>query len=488
MAGIYVTAAGFQKKTLAEIKLEVEANFKTIFGDNIDLDPESNFSQMIGKISKDYADLWDALQEIYTARNPNQATGTSQDFIAAENALQRIPASETTVSNVVLKGSDGTVVAAGKKARQPDEPNALLEYTLDSAVTIDKATARWGLISVTTIAAGNYTVTIGATPYTYVATGVETKNQILQAIEALIDAGAWVGTATTDTTNEQLQLQDDDTNFSFTITGNLQIEEVGSAGDFTATITGANTLPANSLTEIVTPVANWNSVNNPSPGTTGRAVETDSEFRLRREQSIAGIGNATDEAIRSNVLNDVDGVTSVTVYSNRTSSTDGEGRPANTFEAVVQGGDDTELANKIWNIQPSGIASYGNTTVNITDSQGITQPIKFSRPEDVYIFVRVKRDKYNEEDYPIDGDDLIKQAIVDWSLIETNISIGKDVIRQRLSEPVYSVPGIEDILIELDSSTSLPHTPSYSAANVIIGDRQLAVFALAQIVVEDLTP
>jgi len=480
--GTYVTDIGFVKKTLAEIVPEVEADLKSVFGENIDLDPDGNFGQLVGIISKGYADLWDLAEEIYNSRNVNAATGISLDNIVAENAIERNPATETTVSDVILEGDQGTVVALGKKARQQDTG---IEYTLDAAVTIDKATARSGLISVTSIVVSSvYRVTIDSVNYDYTAVGGDTELDILNELETLITAGAWAGTASVDTTNEQLVLTDNDTDFDFDITGNLQIDEVGSAGNFTCVETGANTLAANTLNIVVTPVSGWDSVNNPSAGLTGTEVETDEELRRRRARSIVR-GAATDPAIRTAVFDEVDNVTSVNVYSNRSDVTDGDGRPPHSFETVVQGGDDTEIAEKIFEKQPSGIVSYGNTQVNITDSQGYTQPIKFSRPEDVYIFVQIKRDYNTEETYPDNGDDLIKQAIVDWSLDPNNITIGKDVIRQRLADPIYTVPGIGDIEIQLDDSKTLPHTPTYALQNITINIRELAVFATDRISVID---
>ncbi len=100
----------------------------------------------------------------------------------------------------------------------------------------------------------------------------------------------------------------------------------------------------------------------------------------------------------------------------------------------------------------------------------------------------MKRDKYDEEAYPENGDQLIKDNIVAWSLITDNINVGKDVIRQRLNIPVYEVSGIEDIEITIDATDTPGGTPSYSSNNIEISDRNIAVFAVGRITVEDLTP
>jgi len=496
--GTYITLTGFVKKTLAEIKTELEISFQDVFGDDIVLSSDQPFGQVIGIIAKNYADGWDVLEEIYTARNPQESIGTSLDNIVAENGITRLPATKTTISNVILYGDDGTVIATGKKAKQA---SFAIEYELDTGITIQKSNARYAAISVKTLLDSTlYTVTIDGNPYTFTSDSTATNLEILNGLKSDIDAGAFAGTTSVDTINELLEINNE-SDFALLVDVNLDIDEVGGAGDFTAVSTGSNVLSANSLNTIVTPVTGWNSINNPSLGITGRDTESDSELRLRREQAVNGVGNATEESIRSKIIDEVDNITGCTVYSNRTDYTDNEDRPPHSFEAVVQGGDDDEIAEKLWETMSAGIESIGNinadgsanptipgTGIAIIDSQGFTQTILYSRPENIYIWVKVKRDKYDEEIYPTDGDALIKDKILEWSLEISNIDVGKDVIRQRLSTPVYNVPGIEDIEIQLDSTSSPSGSPAYTEQNIAVGDRQIAVFAISRIVVEDLTP
>jgi len=483
MSEIYVTATGFNKKTLAEIISELEIDFKEIFGDDIDVEADQPFGQLIGLLAKREADLWDGAEEIYNSRDPNKASGTSLDAVVAENAITRLEETATEVKDVLLNATNNTVIPAGKLARQQ---NTTIDYSLDNSVTVSKTTASKGVVSIETLTVSNtYTVTINATNYDYIAQIGDTKVDVLDEIKALIDAGSWTGTATVNSLNENMTLEDLSVVFSFDVGADMSIDQIWNQGDFTCTIKGANTLPANNLNIIQTPVTGWNGVNNPDAGITGRATETDDELRLRRERSIIK-GNATDEAIAAALLNDVENVTNARVFSNRTDVTDGEGRPPHSFETVVQGGDDQEVADKIWETQPSGIQSFGNTTEIVTDSQGNPQTIKFSRPESVYIHVQVSRDLYDEESYPTNGDQLIKEAIVNWSLDISNIDVGKDVIRQRLSIPVYTVPGIEDIQILIDGTPNPGDTPTYAAQNITINDRELAQFSIDRIVVQDL--
>jgi len=193
-------------------------------------------------------------------------------------------------------------------------------------------------------------------------------------------------------------------------------------------------------------------------------------------------GNATDEAIKNALLNEVDGVTSASVTSNRNLLVDGEGRPGKSFEAVVEGGTDADIALEIWETMPSGIEPFGSTTEIIIDSQGNNQTIKFSRPTPLYIHIKVKRAFNTEEPYPSDGDQQIKDNIVAWAAL--NINVGDDVIRQRISDPVYDVPGIGTIEITIDDTPNPGDAPTLLEQNIIVASREFAVFATSRITVE----
>lgn len=581
--GIYVTPAGLQKKTLTEIKLEREADLKSIFGENIDLDPEEPFGQYVGIESKRDADLWDAIEEIYTSRNINEASGRSLDNIASEKSIPRSAATATQNEDVVLFGDEATVVAEGSQARQA---NAELTYSLiNGDVTITKTIARHLEIepntAFPTTGGETFSVTINGDLDTHVAGAGESKGDVIDAVVALIVAGSWTGTAE-NIDDANLRLTDDTADFSVTWSATFDLNLLGSAGTFLADEAGANTLPANTLDTIVTPVSGWDNVNNPIAASTGRAVETDDAYRIRIKQA-ALTGKATEEAIRTALLNDIENIISVTVTSNRKSFTqtqkvvfsddfitgnnidfmingivvttvpfntdhsttmadiktqieadvsdstveidtqdvnertllitvtildivsvqlsvtsgasqtefivfytDVEGRPPHSVECVVEGGADADVAQVIWDNIGGGIQPYGNTSIVIQDSQGTNQTIDFSRPVPLYIHAKVKRDFNDEETYPVNGDDEIKQNIVDYSLL--SIGPGDDVIRQRLNTPVYLVPGISDIEITIDDTPNPGDSPTLAEKNISITARQIAKFDVARIEVEILTP
>lgn len=81
----------------------------------------------------------------------------------------------------------------------------------------------------------------------------------------------------------------------------------------------------------------------------------------------------------------------VTIPSNTlsVSATPSFGRPGKSFEIVVQGGNDTEIAQAIYDSKPAGIQSYGNTSQIILDSNGNPHPISFSRPTLIPIYFAI---------------------------------------------------------------------------------------------------
>ncbi len=118
------------------------------------------------------------------------------------------------------------------------------------------------------------------------------------------------------------------------------------------------------LTVIETPIAGWESIINISDAALGEDQESDVDFRARAEKELALNGKATLDAIRSN-LYEVPNVESVYIFENNSVVEDGEGRPAKSFEVIIQGGDNFEIAQKIWQIKPCGIETFSTANVSV---------------------------------------------------------------------------------------------------------------------------
>jgi len=165
---------------------------------------------------------------------------------------------------------------------------------------------------------------------------------------------------------------------------------------------------------------------------------------------------------------------------NDTDAVDGNGLPAHSFQVVVSGGADIDVADIIWLKKPAGIQAFGDITEQIIDSQGVSHDISFSRPTAVTIYVEVTITTFAE--YPANGDDLIKQAIVDYAngdLVDNrSFGLADDVIYTRLYTPINSVAGheIDDLQISISS-------PASGTANIAIAVDEIADFQIANITV-----
>ena len=248
----------------------------------------------------------------------------------------------------------------------------------------------------------------------------------------------------------------------------------GSAADFDVDAESESFGPipalAGNIDTIQTPVTGWNSVTNPLDAIPGRNIETDADFRIRREALLRISGAATLEAIRSRVL-DVEDVVQVFVFENTTLSVDVNGLPPKSFEVVVAGGEpinDQAIADEIFLAKPVGIETFGTTTESVEDSQGFSHSIKFSRPTDVTIYIDLTVD-VDGSLFPIDGVDQIKTALKNLGDAQ---QIGEDVIALRYECVPLTIAGVVDV-----SDFNIGTAPSPSGdANITIALRELARF------------
>lgn len=244
-------------------------------------------------------------------------------------------------------------------------------------------------------------------------------------------------------------------------------------GQMIANEVGFVIAPAGTLTNIETPVSGWDDITNPQDGATGRPVESDPELRLRRARSLQVTGSATVGAIRSRLLEQVDDVTDATIIENRTSEEDAQGRPPHSFEAVVTGGTDADVAEQLFETKAAGIETTGTVTEIVTDSTGKEQVIRFSRPIQRFIWVRLTLTATNG--FPENVDDLATQAIVDKG---GELQLGEDVIWQTLVGPVHrAVDNLNQVTVELGVSSDPEQEPStFETANITIENNEIALF------------
>lgn len=257
---------------------------------------------------------------------------------------------------------------------------------------------------------------------------------------------------------------------------------IGSSGSVVVSSTAEEAGPvkglAGTIIGIPFPITGLTSVTNLEDSKEGTYEETDPELRARRIRSVSRGAQAVVDAIYAEVSS-ISGVSKVIVMENDTGATNSDGVPPYSFHVIAIGGDDNTIASAIF--IKKGIAfTYGNTSVDVNDSQGFPHTISFTRPTTIPIYVEVDITIY--PDYPADGDISIKEAIVDYAnglLIEgRGFSLGDEVIHSRLYTPVNSVQGHEVESIRIGTSPSPSGTD-----NIPISNTEISEFTVDNIVV-----
>lgn len=155
----------------------------------------------------------------------------------------------------------------------------------------------------------------------------------------------------------------------------------------TAQQPGAITAIAGSISEINTPVRNWQSVSNPAAAVAGNPVENDPSLRKRQTTSTSLAAQTPLQAIISNVAN-TPGIGRNAIYSNSTGAVDGNGVPARSIAIVAEGGNIATIAQTIGAKKSPGTGTYGTTSQVVLDPAGVPVTINFFVLSEITIAVQ----------------------------------------------------------------------------------------------------
>lgn len=462
MADYGLSAEGFKQKRLADIIQSMNSRIADQLGVQISTEANSVFGQLIGVFSYEIADLWEQTAQVYGAMYPHTASGVSLDNASALAGITPIQAEKTTVV-CTCYGIDGTNIPYGSQIASASNGNIVFSCTEYNAVISTTNACDVG-VTLETVGAETYTVTIDGIPYSYTASGTETIAQVLTAI------GSTITEVTANVENDVLELTESNqqNTFAVAISNNLVFEHIGSPVTFECMTTGGITPAIGDLTDIVTTYAGWDAVSNNVPANTGREAESDTALRQRWNNSLYTRSVGMTDSIASALLT-LNGVTSAYVYENDQDTTDADGRPPHSIEAVVNGGEVDEIGLTIWQKKSAGIDTYGSQSVSINDSQGFPHTINFNRPLVVPIYLNIAVTEYPEEALPPNAQTMIVDAVINYG---NTLTVGNDVILQRFMGAIYqNVPGIGYITV-----TASTDGVTYSSTNISIDARHVATF------------
>lgn len=471
--GTFVTPEGLKRKTLQEIRLEIEQALKQAFGPSFETSVDSPNGLLINQLALAFSSHWELAQEVFVSRDPAQATGVALDWAAALSNVTRKFATACKVEAMLYTDQSSASIPAGAVAMRP---RGNLEFTLNEPVAI----SRTGCDELLIMDDGSKKNTEYVFHFTFgdVTLNNNTLQDNLSRLNTLILAAG--GRAIS--TNRGLRVYMAD-NSSVGILDALPNDFdiwAGSEGNFTAVSTGYQTCEAGELTDIPNAVSGWVALYNYQAGVPGTDVESDYALRLRRAIAAKSIrARGTDPAIASHIVEEVPGVITTVVKSNRSMVTDeSTGRPPKSFESLVVGGEDQAVARCIYENQPSGIQSYGNVSVTIVDDNNDEQVISFSRPVAKYLWLKITYTPYTEEVTSTDAE--IKAALLKWA--EGEYTMGKDVIPDRVKSGLYDgTTGIGPATVQVAVTATATGAPSYGSSVISIQAAEYATLAESRI-------
>ncbi|MFC0948959.1 baseplate J/gp47 family protein [Pasteurella multocida] len=371
--------SGIVIERLDSILERVEQGFKRIYGQNINIDPDTPDGQMIGILGQIKVDLEELAEDVYRQLDPDLATGAWLEQRVAYAGLVRRKASYSYLRSVILTGDPYTEI--------------------NNLIVSDTNKTRW----------------------------------ILEQKATLNESGS-------------------------------------ARADFRSEELGAFSLNANTQLTIETITLGLNSVTTSVDAEIGIEEETDSQLRQRFSKSRAKNAINSAEAIEGEI-GDLADVKQVIVLENNTSQTDSIGISPHSINVVVEGGNETDIAQVIYKNKGAGIGLQGQTSVNLMIN-GKQRAIKFDKatPVDVHISMTLVR----YEDFTKIDKDEVKRM-----LSNVKFKIGEDVSLSRLYSPINTVGGfwVKSLKIGRSSDT-------LNAENIIIQPRELARIQRANIQIE----
>lgn len=212
-----------------------------------------------------------------------------------------------------------------------------------------------------------------------------------------------------------------------------------------AVLTGEVQAAISAAWTILTPVGGWTAFESTAAVVLGSVVEPDKPLRDRRKEEVFTLGSSNLPSIIANVQQ-VTGVTSVEVFENRKNVTVAP-LPAKSFQVLVEGGDDQDIADEIFNNKPGGIEPFGDEgPFTVTEPlTGKDYEVDFSRPTFETVWLDIEVTTTGAEDaFPAGGEALIEADVLAFAV--ANHAIGDDVIPDFFHGTIYATVGNKSII------------------------------------------
>ena len=475
-----ITPEGPNIKRLDVILDEMHDDLSEEWGVNTRQNPQSFLNHMLTNIADQFADAWEFGLDIYHSHYPSTAEGVSLDNAAQYGGSTRETA-EKSYYPIHCTGRDGTALSAGTMISSTMNPTTQLTITDTRQIT--RSAFNRADIKVAALGAGDvYTVAINGAVYSFSPKELDAVS-ILNGLADTIKDDDF--TESVDEENELLHIEAKDVTSTnvLVLSENLTTDTVTSIITFGTVETGDILLPDGVITNIVKADAGLLSVVNRCSYIAGRQEETDAELRQSYADKIFNRSSMMLESIKSAILQNVQGVTSVAPYENPSHEWDEYGRPPHSIEIVVDGGDSTEIAKQILEKKAGGINTFGDVEVVLPGAYDEDITIRFNRPTVIYTWFHLGITLHRNEAIPPNYVDLLREVVLENM---NALNAGEDVVPQEFVSELYKAcSGISYIDVKLFATSDSGQEPTeYPDRSVYITARQRAYTSEDMIEVE----
>lgn len=466
MAQYGLTPQGPNPKRLDVILEEMHQSLTKRLGVNTRQNPQSLLNHLLTNIGVQIADLWEYGTQVYHSQYPSSATGISLDNAAQFGGSTReMP--EKSYYHILCTGVDGTVIPAGTIIASDTNPPTNLTLAADALITrsnFSKATVILASPEATT-ALG---IALNGTLYTITPDPSQSTSEVLEALSNVITDEDFTTKVEDDTL--VVEAVDESSSNVMVLSENLTTQTVGTVVTFATVDDGDILIPNGVITKIVKAVAGMTSVVNVGAYIAGQLAEDDIEFRKSYADKIFNRSSSMLESIRSAILTNVQGVTSVAVYENDTNEVDDMGRWPHSVEVVADGGDTTEIAQQILNSKAGGISTYGSVETELPGVYGEPITVRFNRPTYIKVWFKIGVTMSKTTNPPTNYVELIKEQVLERM---NELEAGESVIPQKFN---LSVSGVDYMDIWLYATTEDGEMPGeYDKRVVTATARERAV-------------
>lgn len=466
MAEYGVTDKGFNIKRLDTIMEEIHTDLTEAFGFDTRLTKPSFLDTLITTFSYQISDLWETAQDNYYAKYPATATGVSLDNAVQYGGIRRA-ANKRTSYRLHCTGDDGTYVREEAIVATNTSPEVRLKNADEFEITRD-AFNRVS-IKVASAEVGVYSVTINGSQYSFSSPDGVEEDIITGLAKAITDDGYTITAK-----NNTLTIEDKTISRSnvLILSDNLTTSSVTVIATFLTEEYRKITLPYGIVTKMVNNVTGFTAVTNLLEPTYGRKQENDIELRQSYIAKSALRSNTMIESIVGELLNNIENVESASGYENDTDYVDSRGLPPHSIEIIVEGGDNSEIAQAILRRKAGGIQTYGSIEVGVPGVYGDTIPVRFNRPDYLYTWLKVVLHG-DKSQLPTNYASLTIQALISDG---PEFVAGTNLLTQLLNDGIYdAVAGLTYVEIYTaygTSSTYVPESSDYKQKNIIVTSRQ----------------